>query len=102
MIDAQTFNVYSAECQHLTGTVCTRPCQSYEVARELCTYNSCGILKPVVRAMADGGYAVSLVEEPGRTAVVEGPFEHEFQAKDALKKYLKRSDAIAAVMARRS
>ena len=106
MIDTQTFAAYAAECMYRDGLLCTRraemPYHAPRVLGKSCEYDSCGLLKPCVRPLADGGFAVSLVEESGRTVVVEGPFAQHFQATAALKKYRTRAEGIAAVMARRS
>jgi len=106
LIDTQTFAAYAADCMYRDSTLCTRreemPYHAPRVLGKPCEYDACGLLKPCVRPLADGGFAVSLVEESGRTVVVEGPFAQHFQAANALKKYRTRAEGIVAVMARRS
>jgi len=106
LIDSLTFATFAADCMYRDGMLCTRraemPYHAPRVLGNSCEYDACGLLRPCVRPLADGGFAVSLVEESGRTVVVEGPFEQHFQATNALKKYRTRAEGIAAVMARRS
>ena len=106
MIDSLTFAAFASPCMYRDGMLCTRreemPYHAPRVLGKTCAYDACGLLQPCVRPLADGGFAVSLVEESGRTVVVEGPFAQHFQATDALKKYRTRAEGIVAVMARRS
>jgi hypothetical protein len=103
MVNAKTFDNFAAECQYLHAGSCTRPRKSFSCPGNTpCAYESCGLLAPTVRPRAEGGYVVSLVEELGRTAIVAGPFDYEYQAKDMLKQFRTRAAAIEAVMSQRS
>ncbi len=106
MIDTQTFAAYAAECTYRDEMSCTRRRESMRYAPSIlaqrCEYDVCPLLQPCVRPQVAGGFVVSVVEEFGRTAVVEGPFSLQHRAQEALKKYPTRAAAVAAVMARRS